>query len=162
MDIDSCCAATGLNNAGELDKVKYLVFYYHKKEGKVEISKDDIRNWFDERHFSQPNIARLTRKIRDSHAFIRGSAKGFYKLHALVLVELQSKYSGVHSESEEAVSDDIVLPKLLYENTRGFVESLAKQINASYAYNIYDGAAVLMRRLLEVLLILSHENLNIE
>ena len=162
MDIKSYCAATGLLGSDELEKVKYLAFYYHKKEGKVEFTKNDIAKWFDERHLSQPNMSRLTTKIRESSSFIKGENKGSYKLHALVLDELQTEYPGVHSESEEVVSDDTVLPKPLYENTRGFIESLAKQINASFEYNIYDGAAVLMRRLLEILLILSYENLNIE
>lgn len=44
----------------------------------------------------------------------------------------------------------------------GDLGSLAKQINASYEHNIFDGCAVLMRRLEEVLLILSYEHLGIE
>jgi hypothetical protein len=38
---------------------------------------------------------------------------------------------------------------------------LAKQINASYERNIFDGCAVLMRRLVEILMIHSYEHLNI-
>ena len=49
------------------------------------------------------------------------------------------------------------IPKILYEETRGYIECLCKQINASYEYNIYDGCAILMRRLLEILLIHSYE-----
>jgi len=49
-----------------------------------------------------------------------------------------------------------------YQNTRGYVESLAKQINASYEHNLFDGCAVLMRRLVEVMLILSYRHLKIE
>jgi hypothetical protein len=48
-----------------------------------------------------------------------------------------------------------------YGFQRGYIESLAKQINAAYENNIFDGRAVLMRRLEEVLLILSYENLGI-
>lgn len=59
-------------------------------------------------------------------------------------------------------SEDTVLPRPVYESTRGFIESLAKQINASYEYNIFDGCAVLMRRLAEILLILAYEHLSIE
>ena len=50
---------------------------------------------------------------------------------------------------------------MLYQKTRGYLESLSKQINASYEHHIYDGCAVLMRRLEEILLIHSYEKLGI-
>lgn len=162
MNIEEYSFATGLINADELEKVKFLAFYFHKTEGKMEFSSPDVAAWFSARHFSQPNMSRLTRKIRESSSFIKGSANGFYRLHAIELDDLQSQFPGLSSGSEEVVSDDTILPKPIYENTRGFVESLAKQINASFEYNIFDGSAVLMRRLLEILLILSYEHLNIE
>lgn len=162
MDINAYSAATDLLTAGELEKVKYLAFYYHKREGKIEFTKEDISKWFNERHLSQPNMSRLAKKILESGYFIKGTSKGAYKLHALVLDELQSEYPGIQSDSEEIISDDTILPNSLYKETRGFIESLSKQINASYEYNIYDGAAVLMRRLLEILLILTYEHLGKE
>ena len=54
------------------------------------------------------------------------------------------------------VDEGTILPPVLYEKTRGYIESLAKQINRSYEENIFDGCAVLMQRLEEVLLILSY------
>ncbi len=83
-------------------------------------------------------------------------------LHAITIDELQLKFPGIHSTCEEVVSEDTVLPSPIYLNTRGFIESLAKQINASFENNIYDGCAVLMRRLLEICIILSFENLKID
>ena len=45
---------------------------------------------------------------------------------------------------------------ILYENTRGFISKLAIQINISYDQKIADACAVLMRRMIEILLILSY------
>jgi len=81
---------------------------------------------------------------------------------AIAAVGDGSVQPGIHVASEDVISDDLILPRPLYENTRGFIESLSKQINASYEFNIFDGCAVLMRRLLEILLILSYEHLKIE
>ncbi|MBV9505011.1 MAG: hypothetical protein JO323_08415 [Acidobacteriia bacterium] len=65
--------------------------------------------------------------------------------------------------SQEVADDGTILPPVLYEKTgRGYIVSLAKQINSSYEHNIFDGCAVLMRRLEEVLLILSYEHVGIE
>lgn len=60
-------------------------------------------------------------------------------------------------QSEEIVTDDCILPDALVNNTRGYIISLSQQINASYNNNIFDGCAILMRRLLEILLIHSYE-----
>ena len=57
---------------------------------------------------------------------------------------------------------DEVLPFDLYRNTRQNIERVADQINKSFYYGIYDGCAVLMRRLIEMLLILSFKENKIE
>jgi hypothetical protein len=55
------------------------------------------------------------------------------------------------------VSDDIysdeILPFELYRGKRDNITRIGDQINKAYHYKIYDGCAVLMRRLLEMLLI---------
>lgn len=55
---------------------------------------------------------------------------------------------------EEVYTDDIV-PFELYRGTRQNIEKIADQINKSFYFGIYDGAAVLMRRLVEMLLVLA-------
>lgn len=45
---------------------------------------------------------------------------------------------------------------------RNYLDRLIIQINHSYANNCYDATAVLMRRLFEVLLVLSYQNLGID
>jgi len=62
---------------------------------------------------------------------------------------------------EEAYTDDI-LPFDLYKGKRQNIESIADQINKSFFYGIYDGTAVLMRRLVEMLLILSFKEIGQE
>lgn len=46
-----------------------------------------------------------------------------------------------------------VLPLSLVRGTRGYLETLAHQINGSYEHGWYDACAVMMRRLLESLII---------
>ena len=61
----------------------------------------------------------------------------------------------------EEFTDDI-LPFELYQGTRDNIEKIADQINKSFYFGIYDGAAVLMRRLVEMLLILAFKELGEE
>lgn len=62
---------------------------------------------------------------------------------------------------EEEYTDDI-LPFDLYRGTRQNIVKIADQINKSFYYGIYDGAAVLMRRLVEMLLILAFKEVGQE
>lgn len=55
-----------------------------------------------------------------------------------------------------------VLPSVLFENTSHNLQTLCKQINASYEGNLFDCTAVMMRRLLEGLLVLVYQNNGIE
>ncbi|GAF73442.1 unnamed protein product [marine sediment metagenome] len=162
MNLNQFCQYSDLLGSKELEKVRLLSFFFHKTVGKYEFTKDDILSWFKNLNLPKPNLSRLTSNIHRSRAFVKGETHGTFKLHAIEFDELQAQYPGLHIKSEEIIAHDTILPRSLYEKTRGFIESLAKQINASYEFNIFDGCAVLMRRLLEVLLILSYENLNID
>lgn len=60
------------------------------------------------------------------------------------------------------VQSGSVLPDQLFSELPSNVKSLCRQINASYEGNMYDCTAVMMRRLLEGLLVLSYQNAGIE
>lgn len=65
-------------------------------------------------------------------------------------------------ENENIINNETILPEKLYKNTRNYIEQLSKQINSSYENNLFDCTAVMMRRLMEVLLILAFQVNNIE
>lgn len=59
-------------------------------------------------------------------------------------------------------SDSELLDENKFCGKRGYIDKLVKQMNCSYKNNCYDSCAVLMRRLFELLLILSYQNLGID
>lgn len=162
MDIKSFSKIVDLLNKKEIEKVRLLAYYHQKTSGSPDFSRSHIAEWFSLLGLPKPNLSRIEKNLSSSREFIKGKTKESYKLHPVTFDLLQSEIPGIHVDSEEVISDDVILPKPIYENSRGFVESLSKQINASYEFNIFDGCAVLMRRLLEIMLILSYENLGIE
>lgn len=162
MTLDDFARASALFGMSEVEKVRHLAFFHHKTTGAGDFSLEDVDSWFDRLHLAHPNPSRLRKRLLESRSFIRGTTQGTHRLHAIDLGELQGAFPGIHIQSEEVSSGDALLPRSLYEGTRGFVEALARQINAAYEYNIFDGCAVLMRRLAEVLLILSYEYNNCE
>lgn len=146
----------------ELDKCLYLAYYFIVKKEQVEFSIDDLIQAFDELHFSRPNVSRLKANLKKSKLFIAGSEASSFKLHSKSISALDKEIPELKSKSEDVVSDDALLPESLFSGTRGYIESLSKQINASYENNIFDGCAVLMRRLIEILLIHSYEKHGID
>lgn len=162
MTLDKFIKESGLADFGELDKVLYLAFYHHKKNAILEFSVGDAAKWIRDKSMGNPNVSRLGQKLRSSRNTTRGSKAGTFCLHHNLLTELDGKFPQLSQKSQEVVDDGTILPPALYDKTRGYIESLAKQINRSYEENIFDGCAVLMRRLEEVLLILAYEHLKIE
>jgi len=74
-------------------------------------------------------------------------------------------YDVKHWSNQDTVSVEqlgSILPDTLFENLPANVQSLCKQINASYENNLFDCTAVIMRRLLEILLVLSYQKVGIE
>lgn len=74
-------------------------------------------------------------------------------------------YDVKHWNEEDNVTVEqlgTVLPDALFSSLPSNVQSLCKQINASYENNLFDCTAVIMRRLLESLLVLSYQKAGIE
>ena len=109
---------------------------------------------------ARPNQSRLDDKLRASRNTVRGQ-RGF-RLSLKFSEDLQTRFPSLCEKSQDVVDDGSILPEPDYKSTRGYIESLAKQMNASYEHNLFDGCAVLMRRLVEILLVLSCRNLHIE
>ena len=162
MTLKEFAKKAGITSECELEKVRLIAFYQIQVERVLGFDTEDVKNWFSELGLPLPNLSRLRENLRRSKKFIRGNSKYTFNLHPKELEILQQKYPDVGEKTEEIHSLDTILPENLYTETRGFIESLSKQINASYNHNIFDGCAVLMRRLVEIMLILSYEKLKID
>lgn len=162
MKLNDFATACNLYNASEAEKVEYLAFYYQKTSESTYFSLNDICKWFEALGLAKPNTSRLKKRLIASKTVVKASEKDTFRLHAEKLRKFEAEFPQLNEENEHVVSVDTILPTILYSGTRGYIESLAKQINASYEHNIFDGCAVLMRRLLEVMLIHAYQNLTIE
>lgn len=160
MTIDQFAFACSLTSLTEVEKVCYLGFFYFKTKKIQDFSIYDAAAWLTTYGFAEPNKSRLEKNLRASRNTLLGQ-HGF-KLHIDFVKSLEAKFPELNEKSQEVIEHGMILPEPDYQNTRGYLESLAKQINASYEHNLFDGCAVLMRRLVEVLLILSYRHLQIE
>ncbi|WP_372876725.1 hypothetical protein [Spongiibacter marinus] len=162
MNLSAYSKKMNLGDKNEIDKCVYIGYFLMVKKGAVEFTLEDLLSCFDALHFSKPNVSRLKGKLKSSKAIINGNGNAVYKLHSKTIKTLDGEIPDLKEKSEEIISDDDILPESLFSGTRGYLISLAKQINASYENNVFDGCAVLMRRLIEILLIHSYEELGID
>lgn len=160
MTLDQFSRAANIAGLREADRVCYLAFFYFKTKGITEFSVAEAARWLVDAGGASPNLSRLNGNLRPSRNTIR-APKG-WRLRQEFVTSLDAQFPQLSERSQEIIDDGTILPEALYGKTRGYIESLAKQINASYEHNIFDGCAVLMCRLEEVLLVLSYEKLGIE
>ena len=142
-------------------KVCHLAFFHLKKANVTEFNVAQAAKWLTESGGAAPNRTRLDDNLQASRDTVRGQSGGF-RLKNEYVRDMEGKYPQVAEKSQEVIEEGTILPEVDYKNTRGYIDTLAKQINASYENNCFDGCAVLMRRLVEVLLILSYRKFNIE
>lgn len=116
-----------------------------------------INQYFENCDLPKYNPTYLKNDLRKTKNIIAGKTSGTYRPNRELIEKLDVQFCDLILKDETIISDDIIVPKILYEKTREYIECICKQINASYEYNIYDGCAILMRRLLEILLIHSYE-----
>jgi hypothetical protein len=161
VTLDRFVADCKLSSLPELDRALFIAFFYLRKANIQEFNAADCAHWLGDLNFAKPNTTRLTARLKTSENTVRGSRAGYFRLHHDYQRKMDARFPQLTEKSQEVLDHGTVIPPAPYENTRGYIQSLAKQINRSYEDNIFDGCAVLMRRLEEVLLILSYENLKI-
>ena len=133
----------------------YLAFYHLKKNAVSEFTAIDAARWISDEGLGSPNTSRLATNLKKSRDTVPGKASGSRQLHLKFRTKLETDFPRLSEKSQEVEDDGTILPPAMYAGTRGYIESLAKQINRSYEENIFDGCAVLRRRLEEELLILA-------
>jgi len=161
MNVKQFGAACDITNQREVERACLLAFFYLRTAKKTEFTVAEAAQWLVDYGFSVPNRTRLEQNLRDSGNAIKGVSGGF-RLNLAYANAQDKAYPQLQEKSEEIIDHDTILVEAEYKVGRGYIESLAKQINRSYEENIFDGCAVLMRRLLEVMLILAYRKLAIE
>ena len=115
--------------------------------------------------FNKPNPSRLKDHLTKgkSKSFLNSKTeKGKLEFIPAVLQNLDKELCAHWNDTVTVTSNSELIEEAKFCGKRHFTDRLIKQINFTYGNNCYDACAVLMRRLFEVLLVLSYQNLGIE
>lgn len=165
MQIIDFLDATEIKTKTESEKAKLLCFYHYKETGNNVFTMALISELMVRSGFNAPNASRLKDKL------IKGKDKAFLKTKGkattiefvpAILQSLEKSTGCLWIDSTTIESSSELIDETKFCGYRGYLDRLIQQINHSYANNCYDAAAVLLRRLFEVLLVLSYQKLGID
>ena len=149
----------------EVERAKLLCFYHYKEDGINEFTMTNIALWLEECNFSKPNTSRLKEHLikgRGKSFLLSKTVKGAIEFVPTVLQSLNRDFGALWVDTVTIDSHDELIEEAKFCGIRPFLTRLIQQINFTYGNNCYDACAVLMRRLFEVLLVLSYQNKGIE
>ena len=150
-------ATVKLTDNTEAQKAILVAFYLLKIKDTSAVPLSELCKAMSDFGLGNPNSSRLRKNSTFAKAFSKADGDNI-KLRLKTVECLELQYPEVSTKSEEIITDDFVLPDILFVKTRGYLLTVAKQINASYQHNIFDGCAMLMRRLVEMLIILVYKH----
>ncbi len=156
---------TEFNKKSEAERVKLVCYYSYKESGNSIFSMPEIVERLVDFGCNKPNLSRLKEKL------LKGKDKSFInskldknKIEFILAVKenLDKQYGALWSDTETILSASELIDETKFCGKREYITKIIKQINASYKNNCYDACAVLMRRIFEILLILSFQNNQID
>lgn len=165
MQLLQFIANTNLSTCNEVDRAKLLCFYYQKETGNSFFTSNIIKELIQKAGFNAPNMSRLKTKLLKGNNkvfLIHKSKKLEYEFIPVVFQNLEQEIGSFWEDIETVKSNSELLDETKFCGKYGYLNKLIMQINHTYADNCYDACAVLLRRLFEVLLILSFQHLNID
>ena len=156
---------TNLNARSETDRAKLLCFYHYKETSEDTFTMPLVSDLLIKSGFNAPNISRLRDKLtkgKDKVFLSLKSSKSEYAFIPAILQSIEKEYSGAWNDTEIIESASELIEETKFCGKRKYLDRLIMQINHSYSHNCYDACAVLMRRLFEVLLVLSYQHFGID
>jgi len=135
-----------------VDRSVALLWYYRHTQQYEERSASELANDLHDEGFPKPNVTRLTADLKRSRNTVRGKRAGTFQLDLRRIAQLDEKYLPILGAKIVKVTG-AVLASDTATKTRVYLEKLVHQINGCYDYGLFDGCAVLCRRLSESFLI---------
>lgn len=165
MKILDFIESVSLQGKSEAERAKLLCFYYQKETNDFNFTMTKIDELIESCGFSKPNLSRLKGNLTKGigKVFLLSKAKkGQLEFIPAVWQSLEKEYGYLWDDTITIVSSSEMIEEAKFCGKRPYIDRLIQQINFTYGNNCYDACAVLMRRLFEILLVLSYQNKGIE
>jgi hypothetical protein len=141
------------------EKAVAILWYHDHKTPDTAMTAGVLTRIMGDHHVGTPNQTTLAEAIRKTKLCYE-NGKGFsLKPGSRKVIHgwLPMNIDGIQPEMNHAEG---YLPEAVWSNTRGYIESVCRQLNGCFRAAYYDAALVMLRRLLETLIIEAYDHLN--
>lgn len=151
--------AVELEDQKQIDQAMLICYYHHKETGESQFEPKGVQTLFSDFGFNAINVSRVKKALIEKHKMrtIKGM-QSTLEFIPTILQELESRYSSLWNDTETIESNSELIDESKFCGKRGYLDKLVKQINHTYSHNCFDACAVLLRRLFEILLVLTYQN----
>lgn len=160
MKLEKYVEKINLHEKKELERIKLIAFFDYMTTKRNSFSFDEIIGKLEDVGYPVSNKTRAKRYIKESKFFKKSGQD--YMLVPKIRNELQNEHGCLFENYDEISSSSEILDESLFCGKRGYLDKLVVQVNNCYINHCYDACAVLMRRIFEILLILTYKNHKIE
>lgn len=160
MDLLTYLEKTAFSTKNEPERAKLVCFYAYKENQHASFCITDIVELLVNCGCNKPNSSRLKDNLlkgKDKAFVYSKQDKSKLEFIPAILAKLNRDYGDLWCDTETIVSSSEIIDEDKFSGKRTFLTRLIKQINSSYKNNCFDACAVLMRRLFEVLLVMSFQ-----
>ncbi len=161
MTFEKYVGILNLIEKNEFEKVSFTAFFLQHYEKRVEFSLNDIFELLKQLNITISNHSRIKTKLRDSKRF-RKIKDNIYTITSNGISELTPIINELINSESSIVTNNCLFDLSLFIGARGYLDSLFEQVDNCYYNNCFDACAVLIRRIFEILLIESYQNLGID
>lgn len=156
MTIDNFFSKIDSDQLTTVERALALLWWIGRENPAVGLSAREICEVLERNGHPKQNVSRLQSNLAKDRATAKAGSD-CWRLHPRSRKELDETFSGVATARSAPLATDSVLPRELFDSTRGYLEKVVYQLNASYDNGLFDCCAVMCRRVLETLLIEVYE-----
>jgi hypothetical protein len=161
LTLDDFCEYVTKLGKTNAEKAVAILWYHDQKTPDTAMTAGSLAKIMGDHHVGTPNQTILREAIRKTK-LCNENGKGFsLKPGSRKVIQgwLPANIEGMQPEMNHAEG---YLPEAVWSNTRGYIESVCKQLNGCFRATYYDAASVMLRRLLETLIIEAYDHLKRE
>jgi hypothetical protein len=139
-----------------IDRAVALLWWSGRENSAGTLTTKQISAVLESAGYARQNVSRLDSQLSNDRRALRARGGG-WRLDARFRSDLDDQYGSTYQTKLPPEPTASVVPDELFRGSRGYLERVVYQINASYDATLYDCCAVMCRRLLETLLIEVYE-----
>lgn len=160
LSLDDFCEIVKKLNRTNTEKALAVLWHFDCEQTDVARTAGQLTKVLGDHHIGAPNQTALAGAIRKTK--LANESKSGFSLKPgarRIIRDWLPDLEGVQPQMNHALG---YLPEPIWKNTRGYIEEVCRELNGCFQNAYYNGAAVILRRLLETLLIEAYERLGRE